>query len=70
MTVGGFFRPTVKELRDGARRKFEQAIAIRRLSPSVSLDNHRRTFLADAVRLQAEAEAMEAEAAELERKGT
>ena len=63
-----FFKPTAKELRERARQKFEQAIAIRRHAPSLSLSRQREFFLVDAAQLQAEAEALEAQAAELEPK--
>jgi hypothetical protein len=63
----GWGPPDPQELRYRARLKLERAIAIRREALSLSMNIHREAFLADAVRLQAEAAALEHRATDLER---
>jgi len=60
------FVPTLTELRQQARQKREEVIVIRRQAASLSLAKHRQAFLADAARLEMEADALEAEVAKLE----
>ena len=56
------------ELRQRARNKFEEAIQVLRGAPSLSLKAQRDSLLQQAARLEAEAEVLEAQAAEVPRK--
>jgi hypothetical protein len=59
--------PLAKKLRTQSRYKLEEAILIRRMALALSPSIHREAMLAWAARLQAEAEALETEAAEVSR---
>jgi hypothetical protein len=56
------------ELRQRVPKKMEEAIQVRRRAPSLSLKVRRDALLQQAARLEAEAEALPAPAAELQRK--
>lgn len=61
--------PLAKTLRAASRLRLEDAILIRRMALALSPSSHRDAMLEGAARLHAEAEALEAEASELDRKG-
>jgi hypothetical protein len=58
-------KTTPADLRYRARLKFEEVIRVRHAAASLSLRVQREALLAEATRLQAEAEGLEAVAAQL-----